>query len=78
MRGAESERHKEEEVGDSLFGPINDDSWKGIDPEDALERTNQKFRQRFESVEKAAGEGGLADMSLENMEALWQEAKLKA
>jgi XTP/dITP diphosphohydrolase len=74
---AETDRHKEEEFGDILFSLINYARWKGIDPEAALERTNIKFRQRFESVEKAAGAEGLADMPLEDMEALWQKAKLE-
>lgn len=75
FREATDERHREEEFGDLLFSLINYARWKGIDPEAALERTNLKFRQRFESVEQAAGEGGLADMPLEKMEALWQKAK---
>jgi len=75
FREATNERHQEEEFGDLLFSLINYARWKGIDPEAALERTNLKFRQRFESVEKAAGEGGLAEMSLAEMEALWQKAK---
>ena len=66
---------REAEFGDLLFSLINYARWQGIDPETALERTNQKFRRRFEYVERAAGEGGLADMPLVDMEALWQEAK---
>lgn len=73
---AKDDRHKEEEFGDILFSLINYARWKGIDPEAALERTNLKFRQRFESVEKAAGEEGLSEMPLADMEALWQKAKL--
>jgi len=75
FREATDERHREEEFGDLLFSLINYARWKGIDPEAALERTNLKFRQRFEAVEQAAGEGGLADMPLAEMEALWQKAK---
>jgi MazG family protein len=75
FRTAETEKHREEEFGDLLFSLINYARWQGIDPETALERTNLKFRQRFESVEKAAGPGGLSDMPLAEMEALWQKAK---
>jgi len=75
FRTATNEREKEEEFGDLLFSLINYARWKGIDPEAALERTNLKFRYRFEQVEKAAGEKGLADMPLAEMEALWQKAK---
>jgi XTP/dITP diphosphohydrolase len=66
---------REEEFGDLLFSLINYARWAGIDPETALERTNRKFRHRFEYVERHAGEGGLAAMPLAEMEALWQAAK---
>ena len=75
FRTAENEKDREAEFGDLLFSLINYARWQGIDPETALERTNLKFRRRFESVEKAAGAGGLADMPLADMEALWQAAK---
>ncbi|WP_090166392.1 nucleoside triphosphate pyrophosphohydrolase [Neolewinella agarilytica] len=75
---AETERHQEEEFGDLLFSLINYARWKGIDPETALERTNLKFRKRFEFVEQAAGERGLSDMPLSEMEGLWQRAKTEA
>lgn len=66
---------REAEFGDLLFSLINYARWRGIDPETALERTNQKFRRRFEYVEDQAGENGLSGMPLEEMEALWQKAK---
>ncbi|MEL7161150.1 MAG: nucleoside triphosphate pyrophosphohydrolase, partial [Bacteroidota bacterium] len=75
FRTAPDAREKEEEFGDLLFSLINYARWQGIDPETALERTNRKFRDRFEYVEKAAGTGGLAEMPLTEMEALWVEAK---
>ena len=75
FREATGERHREEEFGDLLFSLINYARWQGIDPEAALERTNLKFRQRFESVERAAGPDGLSGMPLAEMEALWQRAK---
>ena len=75
FREADNEKDREAEFGDLLFSLINYARWKGIDPETALERTNLKFRQRFEYVENSAGPGGLAAMNLADMEALWQEAK---
>ena len=75
FREAEDAADAEAEFGDLLFSLINYARWRGIDPETALERTNRKFRRRFEHVEQRAGEGGLAAMPLEKMEALWQEAK---
>lgn len=67
---------QEGEFGDLLFSLINYARWQGIDPETALEKTNKKFKQRFEYIESQAGEG-LAQLPLEQMEALWQEAKQK-
>jgi XTP/dITP diphosphohydrolase len=75
FRRATDDRDREEEFGDLLFSLINYARWCGIDPETALERTNRKFRHRFEFVEAKAGAGGLADMPLAEMEALWQAAK---
>ena len=75
FRRATNEREREEEFGDLLFSLINYARWRGIDPETALERTNRKFRGRFEYVERRAGDKGLADMPLADMEALWQAAK---
>ncbi len=72
FRTAETEADKEAEFGDLLFSLINYARWRGIDPETALERTNQKFRRRFEYVER---QGNLAEMDLAEMEALWQRAK---
>ncbi|OAV44981.1 nucleoside triphosphate pyrophosphohydrolase [Lewinella sp. 4G2] len=75
FREADNERDQEAEFGDLLFSLINYARWKGIDPETALERTNLKFRNRFEYVEQAAGPGGLSEMALADMELLWQQAK---
>ncbi len=68
-------KEREAEFGDLLFSLINYARWQGIDPETALERTNRKFRRRFEYVEQRAGAGGLMAMPLSDMEALWQAAK---
>lgn len=67
----------EAEMGDLFFALINASRLYGIDPENALERTNKKFIARFSHIERRAAEQGLSleDMSLEQMEELWQEAK---
>ncbi|MEO0788623.1 MAG: nucleoside triphosphate pyrophosphohydrolase, partial [Bacteroidota bacterium] len=67
---ANSHAEKEAEFGDLLFSLINYARWNDIDPEIALERTNQKFKRRFEQIEKQAGDR-LGKMSLEEMEAIW-------
>lgn len=68
---------KEAEFGDLLFAMINAARLYKIRPDNALEQTNLKFIRRFNYVEAKAKEQGkeLKDMSLEEMEALWQEAK---
>ena len=67
----------EEEFGDLFFALINACRLYGIDPESALERTNKKFIRRFNYMEEhAAAEGRmLHDMTLDEMETLWQQAK---
>jgi XTP/dITP diphosphohydrolase len=67
----------EEEFGDILFALINYARFVNINPEDALEKTNRKFIKRFNYIEQKAKEQGkqLSDMTLEEMERLWQEAK---
>ena len=69
-----SHEKKEEEFGDVLFSLINYARFEGIDPETALERTNRKFKKRFEYIEANAGKD-LEEMSLEEMDKLWNEAK---
>lgn len=71
------EQRMEEEFGDFLFSLINAARLYGINPENALEKTNAKFIRRFGYLEEQAQLKGkeLKGMSLEEMEALWQEAK---
>ena len=71
-----SQERKEEEFGDVIFSLINYARFKGIDPETALERINLKFKKRFEYIE-ANADRDLNDMSLEEMDKLWNEAKGK-
>ena len=68
----------ETEFGDVLFALINYARFIGVNPEDALARTNQKFINRFNIIEKKATEQGrsLKEMTLEEMDELWDEAKL--
>ena len=68
-----------EEVGDVLFSAVNLARKLGIEPEDALRRGNAKFERRFAYIEKSLAEQGraLEETPLEDMEALWQEAKTR-
>ena len=65
---------REEEFGDLLFSLVNFARYVGIDPETALERVNAKFKRRFEYIEANAPRP-LQEMSLEEMDALWNQAK---
>ena len=67
----------EAEVGDLLFTMVNVARLLGIDPETALKASNRKFRRRFRHVEDRLRAQGRkpADSSLEEMDALWNEAK---
>ncbi|MCD8386516.1 MAG: nucleoside triphosphate pyrophosphohydrolase [Bacteroidales bacterium] len=67
----------EAEFGDLLFSVINAARLYKVNPENALERTNRKFRQRFDRIEAAARAQGrpLTSLTLDEMEAIWQQAK---
>ena len=69
----------EAEFGDVMFSLINAARLYKINPDNALERTNQKFIRRFNYLEEHTIKQGksLNDMSLEEMDALWNEAKAK-
>lgn len=73
------ERHArmEAEMGDLLFSLINAARLYGIHPDNALERTNKKFISRFNYLEEKTREEGrkLKDLTLDEMEAIWQESK---
>lgn len=66
-----------DELGDTFFALANLARHLDIDPEEALRRTNRKFRKRFSAIETQAekDETTLKEMSLEEMEAAWQAAK---
>jgi len=71
------EDKKEAEFGDVLFSMINAARLYQINPDNALERTNQKFIHRFNYLESQTLEKGLSlkEMSLAEMDAIWEEAK---
>jgi len=74
--GSPSERARDE-MGDVLFVMANLARHLGVEPETALQRTNTTFKRRFESMETLARSRGklLIDLSLEQQDALWEEAK---
>lgn len=67
----------EAEFGDVLFSLINYARFLGVNPENALERTNKKFIKRFQYLEQQAklNKRTLSDMSLSEMDVIWEEAK---
>lgn len=67
----------EAEFGDVLFSMINYARFLGINPDDALERTNRKFIRRFQYLESASAKDGkkLGEMSLEEMDVYWNRSK---
>jgi MazG family protein len=69
--------HIQDEMGDLLFTVVNLARFLKVDPEQALRKTNARFRQRFRSVEGEIAASGrtFAETPLERMEELWQEAK---
>jgi XTP/dITP diphosphohydrolase/tetrapyrrole methylase family protein/MazG family protein len=74
--GASDER-LEDELGDVLFALVNYARFKGLNAENALRRTNDKFRSRFQHIESRLQEKGRTpkDASLEEMDVFWDEAK---
>jgi tetrapyrrole methylase family protein/MazG family protein len=79
VREASDEEELKAELGDLFFALVNLARWKKVDAESALRGANMRFRDRFGYVEKRAKQEGrnLSEMSLDEMEALWQEAKGK-
>jgi len=66
-----------DELGDLFFALVNLARWKKVDAESALRATNLRFKRRFAYVEQGAREQGkkVSELSLEEMEGLWQGAK---
>jgi XTP/dITP diphosphohydrolase len=74
---AGNKENTEKEFGDVLFSMINYARFIGVNPENALEKTNKKFINRFQYLEKEAKKAGkeLADMSLVEMDEYWEKSK---
>lgn len=73
----DNQEKTEAEFGDLLFSLVNYARFIGVNPEDALEKTNQKFMYRFKYMEQRAKESGklLQDLTLAEMDVWWNEAK---
>ena len=73
----EDRQASEQELGDFLFSVINAARLYKLNPDNALEMTNQKFIRRFNYIEQRSREMGKAmtEMTLEEMDGLWNEAK---
>jgi uncharacterized protein YabN with tetrapyrrole methylase and pyrophosphatase domain len=76
-RRSASPTELEGEIGDLLFVLVNLARFVKVDPEQALRRTNAKFRERFGYIERKLAERGkkLTESNITEMEELWQEAK---
>jgi len=77
VREVTNEQELMEELGDLFFALVNLARWKKVDAESALRETSMKFKKRFGYIEKEARKQGhkLPEMTLDEMEALWQESK---
>ena len=77
IKHAETDFELASEIGDLFFVLVNFARWKNVDAESVLRGTNAKFKKRFAYVEQGAKTQGrnLSELSLEEMESLWQEAK---
>ncbi len=77
IKNAETDFELASEIGDLFFAIVNLARWKKVDSESALRGTNMKFKKRFAYVEQGAKKQGrnLSDLTLDEMESLWQEAK---
>jgi tetrapyrrole methylase family protein / MazG family protein len=76
LQAADTSEERRKELGDVLFSVVNVARWYDVDPEVALRETNQKFVRRFQYVEQKAGRD-LKELTLQEMDALWNEAKVK-
>ncbi len=77
IKTAETDFELASEIGDLFFAIVNLARWKKVDAESALRGTNMKFKKRFAYVEQGAKKHGrnLSDLTLGEMDALWNEAK---
>ena len=74
---ADGQAERIDEIGDLLFALVNWARKLGVEPEAALHQATTKFENRFRAMEKKAGTG-LPGLTLDQMEALWQEVKRRA
>ncbi|HAQ39262.1 MAG TPA: hypothetical protein DCQ58_12210, partial [Saprospirales bacterium] len=65
----------ESEFGDILFTLVNYARFLGVDPETALEKTNRKFKKRFENIENNSAKL-VTEMTVDEMNFLWEKAKM--
>ena len=79
IKKAETDFELASEIGDLLFALVNLARWKNVDAESVLRGTNMKFKKRFGYVEQGAKKQGrnLSDLTLQEMDAFWNEAKRK-
>jgi tetrapyrrole methylase family protein/MazG family protein len=77
IKNAETDFELASEIGDLFFALVNLARWKHVDAESALRGTNMKFKKRFAYVEQGAKkqQRSLSELSLEQMDALWNDAK---
>jgi len=77
FKDAKTPKHKEEEFGDILYALVNYARMEGINAEEALRKTNEKFITRFKGMETSVKETGqkFSSLSLEEMMSLWQKQK---
>lgn len=77
LQQADTEEQRKDELGDLFFALVNLSRWYDIDAESALREANSRFRTRFAFLEKQARKSGrnLEDLSLEEMDAVWEQAK---
>jgi tetrapyrrole methylase family protein/MazG family protein len=77
LRGSTNGTRQAQEIGDLLFSVVNVARWLEVDAESALRGANQRFKERFAYIEKKARaeRRELSEMSLEELDAFWEEAK---
>ncbi|MEL6821320.1 MAG: nucleoside triphosphate pyrophosphohydrolase [Calditrichota bacterium] len=77
LESAKNQVELEEEMGDLLFSIVNYCRFKNINAEDAIRKTNKKFTDRFQYIERKLAESGetMKDRPLEELDQLWDEAK---
>jgi MazG family protein len=77
VNAAQKPEERAGEIGDLLFAVVNLARWYDVDAESALREANARFHKRFSQIEAGARAQGrsISDLSLDEMEALWQKAK---